>query len=60
MIQLLSSTAPSPSVAITPEMLAPITQGVTANIGVIMPVAITIFGILLGVGLIPKLIQKFK
>lgn len=48
-----------PGVAITTEMLAPITDAVTANIGVILPVGIAIFGILIGVGLIPTIISKF-
>lgn len=56
-----ASEAPgTPSVAITTEMLAPITDAITANIGVILPVGIAIFGILLGVGLVPYLIKKFS
>ena len=49
----------TPSVAITAEMLSPITDAVTANIGVILPVGIAIFGILIGVALVPKLIKRF-
>lgn len=47
------------SVAITSEMLSPITDAVIANIGVILPIGIAIFGILIGVSLIPTLVKKF-
>ncbi len=46
-------------VAITTEMLKPIVDAVTSNIGVILPVGITIFGIMLGIGLIPRIVGKF-
>lgn len=46
--------------AITPDMLAPLTEGITANIGVILPVAIGIFAIFIGIRLIPDLIKKFQ
>lgn len=46
-------------VAITTDMLAPILDSIKANIGVILPVGIAIFGILLGIGLIPKIFRKF-
>lgn len=51
--------ASTPSVAITSDMLAPITEAVTSNIGVILPVGITIFGILIGVALVPRIIGMF-
>jgi hypothetical protein len=51
---------PTTGVAITTEMLSPIIDAVTANIGVILPVGIAIFGILIGVSLVPKLIKKFS
>lgn len=47
------------SVAVTSEMLKPLVDGVTGNIAVILPVGITIFAILLGISLIPKIIHKF-
>ena len=46
-----------PGVAITSELLTPIITGVSANIGVILPVGILLFSIMLGVKLIPKLIK---
>lgn len=48
-----------PNVAITTDMLKPLIDGVTANIGVIIPVGIAIFAILLGISLIPNIISKF-
>jgi len=47
-------------VAITTDMLKPIVDGITANIGVILPVGISIFSILIGISLIPKIIKYFR
>ena len=49
----------TPGVAITPEMLEPLTTAVTSNLGVLLPVGITIMGIMIGVGLIPRIVYKF-
>ncbi len=46
-------------VAITTEMLSPLVDGVVANVGVILPIGITLFAIFIGIGLVPKLIKKF-
>ena len=46
-------------IAITAEMLAPITTALTSNIGVLLPVGITIMGIMIGVSLIPRIVYKF-
>lgn len=46
-------------VAITSAMLAPITDAVTSNIGVILPIGIGLLGIMIGVGLIPRIVYKF-
>lgn len=44
---------------ITADMLAPITTAVTNNIGVLVPVGISILGIMVGVNLIPRIVYKF-
>jgi len=41
------------------EMLAPLTDAITSNLGVLLPVGITILGIMIGVSLIPRIIYKF-
>lgn len=46
-------------VAITSEMLAPITQALTDNLGVLLPVGISIMGMMIGVSLIPRILYKF-
>ena len=51
--------ATAPGVAITPEMLAPITESLTNNLAVLLPVGITIMGCMIGVGLIPRIVYKF-
>jgi hypothetical protein len=47
------------SVVITSEMLAPITNAITSNLQVLLPVGIGIMGVMLGVALIPRIIYKF-
>ena len=44
---------------ITSEMLNPITTALSSNLGVILPVGMTIMGTMIGVSLIPRLIYKF-
>lgn len=44
---------------ITAEMLQPITQALSSNLEVIIPVGMGIMGTMIGVGLIPRLIYKF-
>lgn len=46
-------------VAITSAQLAPITDALTSNLGVLLPVGITIMGIMIGVSLIPRIVYKF-
>ena len=46
-------------IGITSAMLEPITQAVTSNIGVLVPVGIGILGIMIGVNLIPRIVYKF-
>jgi hypothetical protein len=45
--------------AITAEMLKPITDTLTNNLDVLLPVGITIMGIMIGVSLIPRIVYKF-
>lgn len=47
------------SVAITSDMLQPLLDGITANIGVILPVGVAVFAVFLGVSVLPKLVRKF-
>lgn len=44
---------------ISAEMLQPITEALTSNLNVILPVGMGIMGTMIGVGLIPRLIYKF-
>lgn len=46
-------------VNVTAEMLEPITNAVTSNLGVLLPVGIGIMAIMIGVALIPRIIWKF-
>lgn len=48
-----------PNVAITTEMLTPLVEGVVANIAVVLPVGIGLFAIMLGIRLIPSLLNRF-
>ncbi len=44
---------------ITAEMLEPITTTITSNLNILLPVGITIMGIMIGVALIPRIVYKF-
>lgn len=44
---------------ITAEMLKPITDALTSNLEVILPVGMAVMGTMIGVSLIPRLIYKF-
>jgi type IV secretory pathway VirB2 component (pilin) len=44
---------------ITAEMLQPITDAITGNLATLLPIGITIMGIMIGVSLIPRIIYKF-
>lgn len=44
---------------ITEEMLAPIVTSITGNTAVLIPVGLAIMGIMVGIGLIPRIIYKF-
>lgn len=44
---------------VTTEMLSPILDSITANVGVIIPVGIGIFAIVLGIRFIPRIFKMF-
>ncbi|GFP78560.1 hypothetical protein [Clostridium fungisolvens] len=46
-------------VTITADMLKPITDAISSNLNVLLPVGITIMGIMIGVSLIPRIVYKF-
>ena len=48
-----------PTFTITQDMMMPLVDGVVSNIGVILPVGLTIFAIIIGIRLIPGLISSF-
>jgi hypothetical protein len=49
----------STPVVVTATMLAPLTNAITGNLGVLLPVGITIMGVMIGVSLIPRIVYKF-
>lgn len=46
-------------VNVTSAVLAPITESITGNLDVLLPVGITIMAVMIGVSLIPRIIYKF-
>ncbi|MCC8024315.1 MAG: hypothetical protein LIP16_03305 [Clostridium sp.] len=44
---------------ITADMLSPIVTAITDNAAVIVPVGLTIMGIVVSIGLIPRILYKF-
>jgi len=46
-------------VAITSAQFEPLISAITSNLGVLIPVGLTIMGIMVGVSLIPRIVYKF-
>lgn len=44
---------------VTKEMFAGITDAITSNAEVLVPVGVTIMGIMVGISLIPRILWKF-
>jgi len=44
---------------VTSTDLAPITSTITGNVAVLLPVGLTILAIMVGVSMIPRILQKF-
>lgn len=44
---------------VTAEMLQPMVDGITANVKAIVPVGMTVLGIMAGIKVIPAIIYKF-
>lgn len=47
------------AVVITETMLQPVVDSITGNLGVLLPVGLTILAVMIGVALIPRIIWKF-
>lgn len=58
-VPAFASTGTIEDIGITTAMIEPIVDYVVANIAVIMPVGITILGIMIGISLVPRIIKKF-
>ena len=50
---------PGAGVVITAAMLDPVMDAITGNLGVLLPVGLSILAVMLGVSLIPRIIWKF-
>lgn len=55
---MLCDAVTTPAV-VTSEMLQPLITMIQNNTAVLLPVGITILGIIVGIGLIPRIIYKF-
>lgn len=44
---------------VTSAMLTPITDAINADLGTLLPVGLTIMGIMIGISLIPRIVYKF-
>ena len=56
---MLAAASTATSFVITEAMLEPIITSITSNSTVLIPVGLTIMGIMVGIGLIPRIIYKF-
>lgn len=55
----LDATTAVSSAVIDSGMLTPLTNTISSNITTLLPVGVTIMSIMIGVGLIPRIIYKF-
>lgn len=53
------ATMANGTVVITEAMLEPVVDSITGNLGVLLPVGLTILAVMIGVALIPRIIWKF-
>lgn len=44
---------------LTPAMMEPILDTITANVGVLLPIGLTVMGIFVAISLIPKIFYRF-
>ena len=44
---------------LTPEMLSPLVETITTNVGTLLPIGLTIMGIFVAISLIPKIFYRF-
>jgi len=49
----------APTTIVTASQLAPLVTAITDNLGVLLPVGISIMAVMIGVSLIPRIIYKF-
>ena len=54
----VTALASAPATGVTTDMLEPVVDGIIANIGVVLPVGLGIFGILVGVFLIFRILRR--
>lgn len=47
------------TLTLTADMFSGLTNTITTNLGVLLPVGLTIMGIMIAVALIPRIIYKF-
>ena len=47
------------AVVVTSAMMAPVVSAITDNLGVLLPVGLSIMAVMVGVSLIPRIIYKF-
>lgn len=58
-VPTFASDSGLPTIAITQDMLTPLVEGVVANVGVVLPVGLGLFAIMLGIRILPGLISRF-
>lgn len=44
---------------LTPALVSPIIDNISSNVAVLVPIGISVFGIMIACSLIPKIIYKF-
>lgn len=59
MPMLLDVAAGTAGFAVTSDMIKPITDGITTSVNNMLPACLGVMAVMVGIGLIPRLIYKF-
>jgi len=58
-LSLLATKPACAAAVVTVEQMGAISTDISANLAVILPVGLTVLGIMIGIALIPRIIYKF-
>lgn len=55
----METASPETAIVVTKSMFTSLTDAITSNANVLVPVGVTIMGLMVGIGLIPRILYRF-